>query len=93
MTPGEYISLAGLAVLLVTAGGGALWRLWSLNGTTAADLAAYKTHVAEHYVTKAGMQEQTAQLLRAIESVGSRIDSLNERLDRAFETRPSRRAT
>lgn len=57
-----------------------------------AQLADYKTHVAEHYATKAGMQEQTAQLLRAIEGVGNRIDGLHERLDRAFETKPTRRA-
>ncbi|MGO4841111.1 hypothetical protein AB4144_53545, partial [Rhizobiaceae sp. 2RAB30] len=35
--------------------------------------------------TKQGMQEQTAQLIRAIEGVGSRIDGLHERLDRAFD--------
>ncbi|MBY5614124.1 hypothetical protein [Rhizobium leguminosarum] len=50
-----------------------------------ADLAAHKLHAAETFATKAGMQEQTAQLLRAIEGVGNRIDGLHERLDRAFE--------
>ncbi|MBY3564141.1 hypothetical protein HFN67_07840 [Rhizobium laguerreae] len=50
-----------------------------------ADLAAHKLHSAETFATKAGMQEQTAQLLRAIEGVGNRIDGLHERLDRAFE--------
>ncbi len=44
-------------------------------------LADYKTQVATTYATKAGMQEQTAQLLRAIEGVGNRIDSMAERLD------------
>ncbi|MBB6304694.1 hypothetical protein [Rhizobium leucaenae] len=51
----------------------------------AADLAEHKLHAAETFATKAGMQEQTAQLLRAIEGVGNRIDGLHERLDRAFE--------
>ncbi|MEY9629895.1 hypothetical protein [Sinorhizobium fredii] len=51
----------------------------------AADLAAHRLHVSEHFATKAGLQEQTAQLLRAIEGVGNRIDGLHERLDRAFE--------
>jgi hypothetical protein len=50
-----------------------------------ADLAEHKLHVAETYVTKAGMQEQTGQIMRAIEGVGNRIDGLHERLDRAFE--------
>lgn len=49
------------------------------------DLAAHRLHSAEVFATKQGMQEQTAQLLRAIEGVGNRIDGMNERLDRAFE--------
>lgn len=51
----------------------------------AADLAAHNLQAAETFATKAGMQEQTAQLLRAIEGVGNRIDGLHERLDKAFE--------
>lgn len=57
------------------------------------DLAAHKLHVAETCATKAGMQEQTTQIMRAIESVGNRIDGLNERLDRAFEQRTARRTS
>ncbi|MBB6299890.1 hypothetical protein [Rhizobium leucaenae] len=57
-----------------------------------ADLAAHKLHAAETFATKAGMQEQTAQLLRAIEGVGNRIDGLHERLDRAFERTRTTRA-
>ncbi|MDP9854484.1 hypothetical protein [Agrobacterium tumefaciens] len=56
------------------------------------ELAQHKTHVAETYATKAGMQEQTAQLLRAIEGIGNRIESMNERLDRAFENQPRPRS-
>jgi len=56
----------------------------------ASDLAAHKLHAAETFATKAGMQEQTAQLLRAIEGVGNRIDGLHERLDRAFERTTNR---
>ena len=37
--------------------------------------------------------EQTAQLLRAIEGVGNRIDGLHERLDRLYENPPPRRTT
>ncbi|MGR9420680.1 hypothetical protein [Rhizobium leguminosarum] len=59
----------------------------------AADLAAHKLHAAETFATKAGMQEQTAQLLRAIEGVGNRIDGLNDRLDRLYENQPRRSAT
>lgn len=58
------------------------------------ELGAFKLRVAETYATKAGMEAQTAQIMRAIEGVGNRIDGLNERLDRIYESRPrtSRRA-
>lgn len=59
----------------------------------AVDLAAHRLHTSEVYATKAGMHEQTAQLLRAIEGVGNRIDGLHERLDRAFERTTSRSAS
>ncbi|MBL0934858.1 MAG: hypothetical protein IBJ07_08915 [Rhizobiaceae bacterium] len=64
----------------------------NLAAMARSDLADYKLHAAETFATKAGMQEQTSQLLRAIESVGSRIDGLHERLDRVFERPPARRA-
>lgn len=83
---------------------GAMWGIWwRIEGKVKIaedkadkaqqDLAAHKLHAAETFATKAGMQEQTAQLLRAIEGVGNRIDGLHERLDRAFERQPTRRAS
>lgn len=72
--------------------GGIYWRWGAVIGKVRDDLAAHKLHVAETYTTKAGMQEQTSQIMRAIESVGSRIDGVHERLDRAFEaSKPARR--
>jgi hypothetical protein len=65
--------------------GGIYWRWGAVIGKVRDDLAGHKLHVAERYVTKAGMQEQTSQIMRAIEGVGSRIDGVHERLDRAFE--------
>jgi len=56
----------------------------------AEDLASFKLRAAETYATKAGMEAQTAQIMRAIEGVGSRIDAISERLDRVFEQRSSR---
>lgn len=55
------------------------------------ELAAHKLHAAETFATKAGMQEQTTQMLRAIEGVASRIDGLNERLDNIILQRPAAR--
>jgi hypothetical protein len=60
----------------------------ALATLTRQELADHKLHTAETYVTKAGMQEQTAQIMRAIEGVGNRIDSLGERLDRMYENQP-----
>lgn len=57
-----------------------------------AELAAHRVHSAEVFATKQGMQEQTGQIMRAIEGVGNRIDGLNERLDRMYENPPARRA-
>jgi len=99
MTGAELMSviLFGLAVIGGLAG--AFWRMWGLideagdKGERAQhDLAAHKLHVAETYVTKAGMQEQTSAIMKAIDSVGDKIDRTNERLDRVFEQKsPSRR--
>ncbi|MBZ9980381.1 hypothetical protein LB521_04370 [Mesorhizobium sp. BR-1-1-8] len=89
MTPEQMVYL-----VLAVAGavGGAYWRFSTVLSAVKDELAAHKVHTAETYVTKAGMQEQTNALMRAIESIGSRIDSMSERLDRVFEAKPDRRA-
>jgi hypothetical protein len=51
------------------------------------ELSAHKLHVAEVYVTKAGMHEQTQQIMHSIENVGAKIDRTNDRLDRMFDVR------
>lgn len=55
------------------------------------EVSDLRLHTAEVYATKQGMHEQTGQLLRAIESVASRIDGLSERLDNIILQRPSAR--
>lgn len=64
----------------------------ALASLTRQELADHRLHTAETYVTKAGMQEQTSQIMRAIEGVGNRIDGLGERLDRLYEA-PTRGRT
>ncbi|WP_210339588.1 hypothetical protein [Ensifer sp. ENS07] len=66
-------------------------RVQERSDKVAADLASFRIHSAETFATKAGLQEQTAQLLRAIEGIGNRIDGVHERLDRAFEQRTAGR--
>ncbi|RVO41376.1 hypothetical protein CN093_08950 [Sinorhizobium meliloti] len=92
MTGAEIMAVVLFGLAVFGAVSGAFWRMFGLIKDASAkgekaqtDLASFQTRVAETYATKAGMQEQTAQLLRAIEGVGNRIDGLHERLDRAFE--------
>lgn len=97
MTGAELMAAIGFGVMLLGTVFGAFWRMWGLikeageKGEQAQrDLAAHKVHAAEVFATKQGMQEQTAQIMRAIENIGHRIDGISERLDRAFENRPTR---
>ncbi|WP_435655037.1 hypothetical protein [Brucella pituitosa] len=61
-----------------------------LAALTRQELSDYKLRAAETFATKAGMQEQTSQIMRAIESVANRIDGLTERMDRVFEQKTTR---
>lgn len=81
---------------------GAIFGVWKyLDGklTTARketaaverDLAAHRIHTAEIYVTKAGLSEQTSQIMKALDSVGAKIDRTNERLDNLMQ--PKTRST
>ncbi|RUM99045.1 hypothetical protein EET67_05250 [Pseudaminobacter arsenicus] len=88
----ELMGAIGFLVMLAGALFGQ-YKWWSGSiGKVRDDLAAHKLHVAESYVTKAGMSEQTAQIMKAIEGIGNRIDGISERLDRAFERTPRSRS-
>ncbi|NDV87838.1 hypothetical protein GTW51_14115 [Aurantimonas aggregata] len=51
-------------------------------------LAEYKTHVAEHYVTKVGLRESTEHIMEAIAGVRGSVDAIGQRMDRVLERRP-----
>ncbi|WP_246755155.1 MULTISPECIES: hypothetical protein [Rhizobium] len=53
------------------------------------ELADTKIHMAEHYISKAGHRETTDQILRAIEGLGGRIDSLFQSIPAARRPRNS----
>lgn len=57
--------------------------------STVQELAAHKLHVAETYTTKAGMAEQTAQIMKAINGVSGKLDHLTGRIDALY--RPTAR--
>lgn len=59
------------------------WKLDAKIRAVEKELSDTKLHMAESYISKAGHRETTDQILRAIEGLSSRIDSL-------FTTRRSR---
>jgi hypothetical protein len=73
---------------------GIWWRVEGMIRKNTDDLAAHKLHTAEAYVTKQGMAEQTDRIMKAINDVGTRVetrvDGLGARLDRFYETQPTR---
>lgn len=90
MTPAEIMAAVGFMLMVF----GAIGRFWfQLNNGLEkgrADLADHKLHVAETYVTKAGMSEQTAQIMKAIDGVGVKIDRTNDRLDGMMQPKTTR---
>lgn len=96
MSADTIIALIGVVVLVLSAVAGVWWRVEAKIVDAKADanmamalLSAHKLHVAEAYVTKAGMQEQTMQIMAAIHDVGADVRQLNERIDRMIERRPA----
>lgn len=59
-------------------------------------LAEYKTHVAEKYVTKEGLSEQHDRLMTAVNDVRSSVEQIGSRIDHFYTNppqRPSSRST
>lgn len=87
-----WFQIVGVLVSIAVVVGGVWWRLQNQITTNLAyaekELAAYKLHVAETFVTKQGLNEQTDRLMRAIEGLGVKIDRTNERMDQAFMPAP-----
>jgi hypothetical protein len=59
---------------------------------TSAALNEHKLHVAETYLTKAGLREQMEPLFDAVKGVSGQVQNMNERLDRVIEGRAPGRA-
>ena len=56
------------------------------------ELHEHRLHVAETYVSKAGLREVTGQIMDAISGVGTQITEMRARLDKAID-RPNRSKT
>lgn len=64
----------------------------ALAHTTERALAEHRLHVAETYLTKAGMREFTDQIMESIGSLGAQMTEMRGRIDRVLE-RPAARTT
>lgn len=85
MTGAEIMGAVGFFVMLLGALGGIYWRFNDAIGKVRDDLADHKLHVAERYVSKEGLREQTAQLMEAIGGVKAAVDGMTMRIDRVVE--------
>jgi hypothetical protein len=77
---------------LMTFVAGIWWRVEGMIRKNTDDLATHKLHVAESYITKAGMRDITDQIMEAIGGLGAQITGMNGRIDRMLE-RPTGQAT
>ena len=84
-----WFQIAGVLLAIVTAIILVWWRLQNQITTNQAAhdkaLAAYKLHVAETFVSKAGHRETMDQVMDAISAVKLAIDGTNLRIDRMWE--------
>ncbi|KIQ05175.1 phage related protein [Agrobacterium tumefaciens] len=54
------------------------------------ELASHRLHVAETYITKAGMREMTVQIMDAVSGVKAAVDHMTVRVDRIVENQASK---
>ena len=81
-----WTGIASIAVVVGLAAGG--WRLLNNSISRVRDeLTDYRLHIAEHYVTKRGLTEQTVQIMAAIGGLDDSFKQLNQRIDRLLEKR------
>jgi len=100
MTP-EEIMKAVLFFLTVAGAGWGIW--WKIDGKLTAqrletekvanELAQHRLHVAEAYVSKAGLRETTEQIMEAISGVKAAVDNMTLRVDRIVENQVKRTTT
>lgn len=54
------------------------------------ELSSHRLHVAETYITKAGMRETTEQIMEAISGVKAAVDHMTVRVDRIVENQAAK---
>lgn len=61
--------------------GGQVNAAAALASLTQVQLAEHKLHVAETYITKAGMRETRDEIMSGIKGLGERQEAMNQRMD------------
>lgn len=89
----------GLFILVAGFVTGIWWRVESKIETAAqrardaaSDLEKYKTHVAEVYVSKAGLREFRDEVMGAVREIKEGVSHLNTRIDRVIEENPNHKS-
>lgn len=84
-----------LFIAVSSIGGGIYWRWGGAIREVRDDLSAHKLHVAENYITKAGMREVKDEIMDAIHGVKSSVDHLGGRIDSMYSApaRPVRKVS
>lgn len=77
--------MVAAVLVLLGALSGVWWRVEGMIRRNTDDLATHRLHVAESYVTKAGLTEQTAQIMAAINGVSGKLDHLTGRIDALYK--------
>lgn len=97
MTPAEIMAAVGFFVMLFGSIVGGyryietkLRFVFDRADKTDRDFAAYKTHVAETYVSKQGLRETRDEIMGAITGVQNAMERMTERVDRIIENQPRR---
>lgn len=55
------------------------------SSATSMQLADYRTHVAEHYISKQGFRETMDALNQTLQTININVSHLNERIDRVID--------
>lgn len=76
-----------------TEASGAAIAAQALASLAREELAAHRLHVAETYVSKSGLREQTEQIMGAIGAVKDAVDQMTLRVDRIVENQQKPRAS
>jgi hypothetical protein len=100
MTPEQIMGAIAFFVLV----SGALWGIWwriegKVKGAedkadkALTQIADHRLHVAETYITKAGMREVKEEIMDAIQGVKGAVDHLGGRIDSMYSGPPRPRVS